>query len=354
MQETFEGIPGEDQAVDETEGEITTDSDSPDENLTWAYETGRPAAIVLAGEAAEYDRHFLLFCIVNPARDTATLDQIEGLAEEEKRLTERIDLNQHPNDVHNQILKASSNATATQQKDSKNFINKCRQTINQQETLSTLGEALSKGETEVVEDLFTDLFRNEIFPGSDLDLNTKIGSNMDGDTIEEDPEQTAETDEEPEEETQDDNEPLILDIIPEVNPSTGVPLKELKPGTEIEIRVVGDSVDELRDQFQVNDESEEGRRKSKPLYTKLLQVDSSEGEDQAEFLTKITHEVYGKGEVDENTLVQLRREEDMPTHILLRRKILNILLILVAFLFSTSVLILLFPDAFLNVVALLR
>lgn len=351
MQETVE----EDQVEAATSEE---DEESTDErSLTkpknhWEYEPGHRTAICLAGEATGYDRQFVLFAEVVLADESISIDDLNGITDESGRFTGRIDLEQPPYDVKEKLIETISGAPPTELKDSKNFVNKCQQILNQRETLSDLGELLYDEDLEGVKSFLLDKFQSEIFPGSELDLTIKIGSNLTPETTDE-PGPDGESVPDAEEEQIDEEEtgPMFLDVIPEVNPSHGVPLHELSEGTEIEVRVVGDSVSELREQFRCDDETSH-EPKSKPLYSKLIDLESSGNSSESRFVVKITNDVYGSGNVDANTMVELRTEDDIPSHIQLRRKILNVLVGLLIFVFSASLLILLFPESFFSLLAL--
>lgn len=350
MQETVE----EDQVeapADETEEQSVDRRSLNEPESEWEYEPGRKTAILLAGEAPDYERKFVILAEVILADGSASIEEINGITDENGRFTEGIDLNQPPYDVKGELLETISDAPPTELKDTKNFINKCQQTLNHRETLSDLGDLLHDDDLEGLKSFLWDQFKDEIFPGSELDLTIKIGSNL-SPKITDEPERNVDTDSDSEvEEAEEDSGPLFLDVVPEVNPSSGVPLRELGEDKEIEVRVVGDSVNELRDQFRSSEDS--GEPKSKPLYAKLMEVESTGNGAETEFLVKITNEVYGRGTVDPNTMVELRSEEDVPSHIKLRRKILNILVGVLIFVFSASLLILLFPDSFFSLTAFL-
>lgn len=340
------------ETVGETQAENSSMKDedpNPEDELEtgsedhWDFQPGNRTAVCLAGEADAYDQCFILFMELSLSSDAADLEEIHGVVDSDGQFTDEIDLDQSPYRVKQQLLKVMSGVDPSQLKDSKNLVNKCKQTINQRDNLSEIGEGLQQDDAEGVESFFKDLLDNEIYPGSNINLTVKIGSNLDPEPTTPEPDEPDEDGEEPEPE---DEGPMFLEVVPEVNPARGVPLRELNSGDEIEVRVIGDSVRQLRDQFRSPDEEEGQQLQSKPLYSKLLKIESTGDGDESIFLVKITNEVFGKGTVDANTMVELRREDDIPSHIQIRRSIFKLLIGVLIFVFSASLLILVFPDSF--------
>jgi hypothetical protein len=336
--EEVEGPPEEDDSSDSEDYSIPGDDQ---------YSAGDPAHVILKGHAESYDQYFLVVFYFVLEDEFVQLENVTAISSEENDIFKKIDDGKEPTELNLRINEVIDTLPENKVKDSHNFRNKLERNLKQNDTIEELYEPLDLGDVEEFRSLFTDILRDQIFPGSKLDVGLKVVSPEQGaqDVSEVAEQAVEELEEEPEEAPpEEDESPETLMVSPEYDPVDGVRLEYLTRGSSFYVRVTGPSVSRLKETFVDGDDPEEAKQ-SKPLSAELLEVTEAPMKESDRFTVQLGSNLLGKFSANPSTKVQIKNLEELPWHVRFRRQLYYAVALLLIFLFSTSVTFFLFPEA---------
>lgn len=324
------------------------------------YEDGNRARVVVRGEAESYDQYFLVAFQVVFQDDRVALEDVSSLSGSEMSILERVDAEGSYADLIRDMTDTINSLSDSRKKDSQNFRSKFERVVREPEKLENLTEPLRDGRLEDFHRTLHEFLLSEIFPGTELRTGSRVlseqesTSSSENTSAESDPDGTdVESLVEDSETAKEDDSPKTLELRPEYDPMDGVSLRELEPGDRFDVRVVGNSLYDLRDQYIEGDDPREATQ-SKIINAKLLNVDDAPLKSVRTFVVELSEDARGQFAVDPSAKVSFRNYDDLSAPLKMRQRIRFFLLATMIFLFSVCLMFFVFPDPFLGLVEELR
>jgi hypothetical protein len=231
--------------------------------------------------------------------------------------------------------------------------NKLKGLLAQTSNLTNLLSPLSEDETDEFRENFTDFLIDEVFPGSQINLHARVVTPEKRDEPSESAsseddrdEDQVEADEEDEEGT--DDSLKLLKVSPELDPLDGFALSDLRAGDAFDVRVVGESVRDLRKQY-VDGDPEEAER-SKIFNATLVRVQDVSLGGVKKYIVQLTENIYGECTFDPGTRVKVRQVGDVSFTARIKHRAFYAVLFLFIVVFSLSITFFLIPEPILNLI----
>lgn len=325
------------------------------------YEGGGTARVVVRGRAESYEQYFVVAFQVGFHDDRVELEDLSALAGSDRSILERIDAEESYSKLTGDITTTLNRLSDSRKKDSKNFHSKFERIIREPEKLENLSEPLRDGRLNDFHRKLHEFLLSDIFPGTELRTGSRVLSDgqsedspekeessgeeatpSDADSIVEEAEQPAE-----------DESPKMLEVRPEYDPMDGVCLRELEPSDRVDVRVVGDSLYDLKDEYIDGENAREADR-SKIMNAELVEVRDAPLKSVKTFVMKLSTDARGEFAVDPSARVSFRNYDDLSAPLKFRQRLRFFLLATMIFLFLISLVFFAFPEPFLGLVEELR
>lgn len=343
--ESDPGDAGDEPNPGEAPPEPETDTPS---GTNLPYDPEEPIRVLFRGHAESYDQSFLVVVDVRRDDSAVVFDELHVLSTRERERLRNVALDLREGEFAEQFSDLINELDETDTKDSANLRNKLERVLRQSGTMESLTEPLFEGDPEEFESTLREFLLNEIFPGSQLELTVRLAPAEDGSEPEAESVESDSTEEDDDEEEEDDQESeKLLPVSPEVDPIDGVRLRDLRIGDSFDVRVVGHSVRDLRPEYVEGQESAADDQ-SKLFNAKLVGTEDVPVEGTRKYIVRMTEDIYGRCTLDPTTKVKIRNIEDLSFLLRTRRQIFYVLVVLLIFLFSASLVFFLFPEPLLN------
>lgn len=255
-----------------------SDDDSPSRG-SLPYDPEEPIRILFRGHAESYDQSFVVALHVEFRDDCVFLEDLSALVGSDRSVLDRVDAEAPFSSVIRNITQAINRLSSSKRKDAQNFRNKLERVLHEPEKLEELTEPLRQNRNKDFHDSLHEFLLSEMFPGSELRTGARVLS-VEG-TDYEDQAQKGEDagtgDDQSDgivaegEKSSSDDSPNMLELRPEYDPMDGVSLCQLRPGDKFNVRVVGDSLYDLKAEY-LDGEDPAGADQSKIMNAELEDV----------------------------------------------------------------------------------
>jgi len=277
-------------------------SPSGESSTEWSTDSDADLALIVRGTPENYDLKFLILLRIDPERTADPLLDFVPIGSKETEKIENIDLDQPPDELRTTIIDrrarfdkvgSALDSDLVRQK----FDGFFKSLIADEGFLDNL----KKGTVSEIRERLREDIRREVFPGSETELEVrrvqwKLPRGSEDETGED------ESGEGQEEYAEDGSPRKDLSVAPCVNPLRGRSIGRLRPGDILKVRVVGSSVNRLRDDY-VEEQSSREEYYSRPLRAKLIELSEGATPQEIDFLVRLGEGVYGKGSVTRDTRV---------------------------------------------------
>ncbi|MFB6355307.1 MAG: hypothetical protein ABEJ65_02185 [bacterium] len=332
MGDSEEGEETEQQNPRESAGEVNEEStgnngSQPSDNKLdgyresphkWDYTPGDTAAIVVNGFLEGYDLYFIALIKFEPEQHEESLEEIVTLASPNSTSLDSIDLEQPPDQLREELLDTRIEAKSTSTgMDDHVVYDKLRQYITSYGHLEDISEYLRMESVEASEAYLEEQFKEEVFGGTDLDLDVRVLKWTSRKARPSGSEAESESSMDVQEtfglEKASDNP--LLTVTPKIRPFLGSEFGTLQPGDLFEVRVVGESAMQLSEEYMDESASKENPY-SRALEAKLVALEQGTTPQELKFLVDMGDDIYGVGSVTRDARVlsneQLIRASEPP------------------------------------------
>ena len=307
--------------------------------------------IFVRGYAESYDEWFLIVLDAEPDSDEPELQNLDGFSAQDPERFTGLEFDASP-EFDQRLLNLRDSLNQTERKDSKNFENKLNGLLAQTSTLDNLLSPLAEKRMDAFREGFTDFLIDEVFPGSQLNLHARVVTPEQEEPSESDsPEIDREGDEDEtgeEDEDETDDSLKLFKVSPELDPIDGFALSDLREGDAFDVRVVGESVRDLREQYVDGDPEEADR--SKIFNATLVRVQDVSLDGVKKYIVQLTENIYGECTLDPETRVKVRQIGDVSFMARIKHRVFYALLFLFILVFSLSITFFLIPEPILNLI----
>lgn len=324
------------------------------------YTPDEPSRIFIRGYADSYDEWFLVVVDAEPAPEKPELLKLYAFSAQDPERFTGLDFD-GSEQFEERLLDLRESLDQTERKDSKNLENKLTGLLSQTNNLNNLLTPLSEQRNDDFRQEIRDFLIDEVFPGSQLNLDVRVVSiekseessepvppedekDEEDDQIDEEEKKEDEEDEEEE----DEDSLKLFKISPELDPIDGFALSDLRVGDAFDVRVIGESVRDLRDKY-VDGDAEDAER-SRIFNATLVRVQDVSLEGVKKYIVQLNEEIYGECTLDPETRVKVRQVGDVWFLARLKYRIFYALLFVFILMFSGSITFFLFPEPILNLI----
>ncbi len=255
--------------------------------------------VIFRGHSEGYRLAFFGWIRLRIEAENEALERVKIYASEERSRIYELDFDS-PAEAKDAINKRLNQMQdRNDRRDTQQFKNKFRQNFDRSSFVDAAAEALRADEKERFRSIFTGRLEENIFPGSDSQVEVKI-YNFENNSSPEGKDPVYEK-------IQEDIEHK-LEVKPYIQPAGGRRLRNVELNKQILVRVVGDSVSRLNPSLVAEDAPEDSPY-SRPLPVRLAALKVGPSPGTVQFWVNFKEKIYGEGVESENIRVGLYSEE---------------------------------------------